>query len=50
MVFCQLSRALHEFSFLLHDMSMGFIRAGNHGDLFLQFCEELCMHWQLDLD
>ena len=26
-VFCQLSRALHEFSFLLHDMSMGFIRA-----------------------
>ena len=25
-VFCQLSRALHEFSFLLHDMSMGFIR------------------------
>ena len=27
-VFCQLSRALHEFSFLLHDMSMGFIRVG----------------------
>ena len=37
MVFCQLSRALHEFSFLLHDMSMGFIRAGNHGDLFCSF-------------
>ena len=37
MVFCQLSRALHEFSFLLHDMSMGFIRAETTGDLFCSF-------------
>ena len=32
----QLSRALHEFSFLLHDMSMGFMRR-NHCDLFCSF-------------
>ena len=35
-VFCQLSRALHEFSCLLHDMSMGFMRR-NHCDLFCSF-------------
>ena len=35
-VFCQLSRVLHEFSFLLHDMSMGFMRR-NHCDLFCSF-------------
>ena len=34
--FCQLSRVLHEFSFLLHDMSMGFMRR-NHCDLFCSF-------------
>ena len=36
MILCQLSRALHEFSFLLHDMSMGFMRR-NHCDLFCSF-------------
>ena len=35
-IFCQLSRVLHEFSFLLHDMSMGFVRR-NHCDLFCSF-------------
>ena len=49
-IFCQLSRVLHEFSFLLHDMSMGFVRR-NHCDLFCSFvksCANACR--QLDLD
>ena len=47
--FCQLSRALHEFSFCC--MTCLWVSCAQKPRWsVLQFCDGLCMHWQLDLD